>query len=170
MANGQGQKHGLGFTVMELMIVVLIVAILASASIPLVRPLLIQSRLIAAAESFAQQMRLLRSEALERQQMVYVHLQTGSAWCYGGNASSTCLCSPSNTCTLASVNGSSYNGVGISVTGFSGGNVSFDSVRGVLSEASSVTFSEDSYSVKVSLNSSGLIALCSTNVSGYPAC
>lgn len=158
-----------GFSLIELMITLAIVGVLALAAIPVVRHLLIQGRLVAAAETFSSQFRAARSEAIARQQTVYLNIQTGSSWCYGSNAGSSCTCSP-NTCGLSYVLGTLYPSVSVSATGFSGGNISVDSARGLLSAAASVSFIEDDKTITVSLSRLGLVSLCSTNVSGYSAC
>lgn len=163
-------KQCLGFTWLEIMISIVIVGVLALAAVPVVRHLVIQSRVIAASENFAEQIRLARSEAIQRQLTVYVNLKTGSSWCYGSKSSSTCDCSLSSNCSMTSVSGSIYPSVTVSATGFTGGNVSFDSTRGLLSEASTVSFNEDDKTITVTLSRLGLVSLCSTNVSGYTAC
>lgn len=159
-----------GFTLIEVMVSLVIVGVLALAAVPVVRHLLIQGRLSAAAEGLASQLRLARSEAIQRQQTVYVHLQSGTSWCYGSNVGSDCVCSPSSTCGLSTVSGDTYPSVVTSVSGFSGGAISLDSSRGLVSEASSVTFTIGSRSILLTLSRLGLVSLCSTDVSGYPAC
>ena len=56
-----------GFTFIELLVVLIIVSILMLASIVVVRNLLIDSRLKAAAETFAQYVKSTHSEAGQRQ-------------------------------------------------------------------------------------------------------
>ena len=159
-----------GFTLMELLITLVVIAILAKLSIPALRSQLIQSRLKAAAETFAQTAQVARSEAVMRQQSVFINLVTGSSWCYGVNLASSCSCSPLNNCTLAYVAGSLYPSVSVAATGFPSGNISYDSERGLVSTASSVTFSVGSQLITVMLNRLGGFTFCSTGVSGYSAC
>lgn len=158
-----------GFSLIELMITLVIVGILALVAIPMVRHLLIQGRLVAAAETFSAQFRAARSEAISRQQTVYLNIQTGSSWCYGSNVASSCTCSPNN-CGLSSVVGTLYPSVSVSTTGFSSGNISVDGARGLLSAAASVSFTQSGKAITVSLSRLGLVSLCSTDVSGYSAC
>lgn len=160
----------LGFTLLEALVVLIIVSVLAVSSIFASRFILTTNRLKSAADSFSQQTRLARSEAIQSQQDVYLNVQTGSSWCYGINKISTCSCSPSNTCALAVVTSSNYAGITVSSTGFTSNNLAFDSIRGLPAGASSVSFQIGSQSITVNISSLGQVSLCSTNVTGYPAC
>lgn len=160
----------LAFTFLELLVALAIVSILAVSSIFTTRFILLNNRLKGAADTFAQQVRLARSEAIQRQQSVYLNFQSGSSWCYGSNATTSCNCSPSNTCNLGLISSSNYPGVTTTAAGFSSSNISFDSVRGLPSSAFAVNFTISDKTVTVNVNSLGQIALCATNVTGYPAC
>lgn len=162
-------QTGDGFSLIELMVTLVVVGVLAVVSIPIVRHLLIEGRLIAAAETFSSQCRAARSEAISRQQTVYLNVQTGSSWCYGSNVASSCTCSPNN-CGISSVTGTLYPNVSVSATGFSSGDISIDGARGLLSAAASVSFTQSGKTITVSLSRLGLVSLCSTDVSGYSAC
>lgn len=159
-----------GFTLLELLVTLVVVGILALVSIPVMRDQLNQSRLKAAAEIFIQTAQVARSEAITRQQTVYLNLVTGSNWCYGSNVTSSCSCSPTNNCGLAYVLGSLYPRVTVTSTGFTGASISFDSVRGLASEASVVTFAIDSQLINVTISRLSGFSLCATGVSGYSAC
>ncbi|MCD6048079.1 MAG: hypothetical protein K0S08_1726 [Gammaproteobacteria bacterium] len=160
-----------GFTFLELVVALVVTCILAVASVPIIRQLLLENRLRAAAETFAQYIQTARSEAIQRQQNAYLVLQSGSTWCYGVNAGSTCSCSPSNTCTLGSISSTDYIGITTTVdTGFTSNSIYFDSVRGLPNEASTVSFTTSNKLVKVQISQLGNITMCATNVTGYKAC
>jgi len=160
-----------GFTLIELVVTIVIISILAVASVPLLTHVLNQNKVKAAAEGFVQYARLSHSAANERQQDVYLVVQTGSNWCYGINTGNgSCTCGASNTCNLGSSKVANYPGVSISITGFTGGSIYFDSIRALPSEASTITFQKGNESIQVSISRLGNIALCGTNVSGYPTC
>jgi prepilin-type N-terminal cleavage/methylation domain-containing protein len=167
--NNRGLPHG--FTFLELTVALAITCILAVATVPIIRQLLLENRLRAAAEIFAQFIQTARSEAIQRQQNAYLVLQSGNPWCYGVNPGSTCSCSPSNTCSLGSISSTDYTGITTLVnTGFTSNYVYFDSVRGLPNETSTVSFSTSDKLIKVKISQLGNITMCSTNVTGYQAC
>lgn len=167
----KSSKDASGFTLLELMVALAIVIILATMSIPSLRSILTDSRIKAAADTFVQQIQLARSEAIQRQQNAYLTVTSGSNWCSGVNANTSCSCSPSNNCSLNFINYTDYSGVSVSISsGFTGGGINFDSTRGFPNEAAQLVFQGDSKSITVSINAVGQITVCSTNVTGYPAC
>lgn len=160
-----------GFTLIEFITTLLIVGILALASISVVRHLLVESKIKSAAETFAQSAKFARSEAISRQQDIYLILQTGSNWCYGIHTSNSCSCSPSNTCSLGSETYTSYSGVEVSSSGLSGNNFYFDNTRALPSQSPQITFQIGSKSIVVKINRLGQVALCANNIAGgYPSC
>lgn len=160
-----------GFTFIEIIVTLFVIAILATASIPLVRHLLIENRIKAAAENFAQYARFARSEAISRQQDIYMVFQTGAGWCYGIHTSASCTCSPTNTCSLGSETSTGYTGVSISTSSLSSNNFYFDSIRALPSQSPEITFQVGTKSITVKISRLGQVALCATNISsGYPTC
>ncbi|RQO64341.1 hypothetical protein DBV14_00735 [Variovorax sp. KBW07] len=69
-----------GFTLVELMVVVAIVAVLAMVAVPGFRDLLLNQRLAAAAHGFNSALSLARMEAIQRSQSVRVLALSGSDW------------------------------------------------------------------------------------------
>ncbi|SEK02705.1 MULTISPECIES: GspH/FimT family pseudopilin [unclassified Variovorax] len=72
-----------GFTLLELMVVVAIVAVLATVGTPAFRDLLINQRLSAAAQAFNAALSLARMEAIRRSQSVSVTALVGRSWLGG---------------------------------------------------------------------------------------
>lgn len=72
-----------GFTLVELMTVVAIVAVLAAASTPSFREMLLNQRLAAAAQAFNSALSLARMEAIQRAQSVKVTALAGNEWAGG---------------------------------------------------------------------------------------
>lgn len=72
-----------GFTLVELMAVVAIMAILGSIAVPSFRELLLNQRLAAASSGFVAALNLARTEAIQRSQKVHVGALQGSDWSSG---------------------------------------------------------------------------------------
>ena len=160
-----------GFMLIELLVALAIIIILAVMTVPSLRSTLMDARIKAAADIFTQQIQVARSEAVERQQNVYLVLTPGSNWCSAINANSSCTCSPTNTCSINFINYADYLGVSLlAPVGFSGGSIYFDSTRGLPNQAAQVSFQDNSKTITVSVNALGQISVCSTNVTGYPSC
>jgi type IV fimbrial biogenesis protein FimT len=79
-------KHS-GFTLVELMVTVAMVAILASLAVPSFRILLVNRTVQAASESLIEDMRLARSEALKRSTRTVICRSTDSSTCVGAAGS-----------------------------------------------------------------------------------
>ena len=71
-----------GFTLLELVIALAIVAILAAMTVPTFASLVARQRLHAAAEHLKADIALARHEAGRRAQPVHLVFQPGSRWCY----------------------------------------------------------------------------------------
>jgi type IV fimbrial biogenesis protein FimT len=72
-----------GFTIVELMAVLAIIAILGSLGVPAFRSLLLNQRLAAASSGFVAALNLARTEAIQRSQKVHVGALDGSNWSSG---------------------------------------------------------------------------------------
>ena len=72
-----------GFTLVELMAVIAIVAILGSLGVPAFRDLLLNQRLVAASNGFLAALNLARTEAIQRSQRVHVVALNGNDWSSG---------------------------------------------------------------------------------------
>ena len=72
-----------GFTLIELMMVVAIVAVLAMVGTPSFREMLLNQRLTAVAQAFNSALSLARMEAIQRAQSVKVTALAGNGWSGG---------------------------------------------------------------------------------------
>lgn len=82
-AGARGAAPAGGFTLLELMVVVAIVAVLAGIGLPSVRSLLLNQRLAAAAQAFNAALSLARTEAIQRSQSVRVTALADRDWSRG---------------------------------------------------------------------------------------
>ena len=167
-----------GLTLIELLVSIAVLAVLTSLAAPSFTSYIDRTRLTTAVDALNADLQLARSEALRTNQTVGINFQTGSAWCYGAVLGSTsCDCSVSSAgagyCDYKRVTASSASSVTMSSSTFASGTTSFDTGRGFLTSAGSVTLtSTQGKQARVSLSLMGTASVCS--VSGlttvYPAC
>jgi len=175
------------FTLLELIVTIAVLSILLAVAVPSMQPLLSRNHLKAAAGALAEDLQWTRSEALKRNNDLYVTFDT-SEWCYGIDEASGCDCtvsSPTGTdaCALTTAGSevlkvtshSSFADTNLSAITFSGSppSTGFEPRRGTATSAGSVTFqSSEGADLKVLLSIMGRVRICSPsdNVPGYPGC
>lgn len=162
-------KHG--FSLVELLVVMGIVAIISSIAVPSFLTYLQTTRLTNAAQNLYYALQTARTEAIKQNANVYVSFQTGTTWCYGVNANSSCACNTASNCTLGATQAPASAQLTLSATGLNGTSIHFEPNHGAAMTSSTITLTNgqgNAISVKISLL--GSLLLCSSNVSGYPAC
>jgi type IV fimbrial biogenesis protein FimT len=173
-----------GFTLMELLITVTIVGILVAIGVPSLRDLILKNRLRGAAEEAQTMLQFARSEAVKRNEDVYVNFMVGPPWCFGASVSSNCNCSNASGCVLAiagtnvskQVSGVDYRGVTLGVALNGGGNeIQYDRRRGLTTKNGTLTFTNGRYEIQVVINNLGRVRMCSPSdagkkVLGYDDC
>jgi type IV fimbrial biogenesis protein FimT len=158
-----------GLTLIELLVALVIVAILAIATLPLYQHYLSENRIKGASEGLYHLLVLARTEALKRQAVINVVFQTGSNWCYGMTTLSTCDCQSAGACNIGQASSVNYTNVSLALTGITN-NVTVEPSRGEVSPIGTITFSSGSMSIEISLNAMGGVRICSDTVGGYIAC
>ncbi len=159
-----------GFTLLELLMSVAIMAILVVLSTPIFTTYIMQNRLKGAGESLYGDLFHARAEAIKQQKNITVVFQTGANWCYGVTTASNCNCSVANNCTLGQVSYLRHKNTTLSVIGL-GANTSFNGTRGVVSSTGTLSFTSNSGdSISLELNKMGFTKICSADLSGYTSC
>lgn len=182
-----------GFTLVELMVTVAMLAILASVAVPSYQNMIETRRLVAATEAVYAQLQFYRSEAIksgrEADMNVSIRAGTFTAWCLGmSNANANCDCTgatPSNMCRYGpdldasgsadlerNLLGSEFQGISLA-TGTGADNVLIDSAQGAFpGGGGTITLtSASSKTTKIIMSKVGRIKICtSSSVGGYPAC
>lgn len=173
-----------GFSLIELIITVAIIAILASVAAPAMRGFVDRAKLASATQAVYDQLQYARSEMLARNADITVVFDDDSGgpdWCVGVTTASTCDCSNPTTCVLEteggladtsrSLLGNSYSGIRLS------GNTAvwrLESPRGTVSASNypelNVSHSTLSGDTKVSVNVLGRVKACSDLLSEYRGC
>ena len=175
-----------GFTLVELMVTIAVLAILASVALPSYQNMMETRRLVAATEAVYAQIQFYRSEALKsgRANDMNISIRAGTPWCLGmSNSVASCDCTTSNACRYGpdldasgsadlerNLLGSEFQGISLAT---SAANVLVDSAHGAFTGGGgTVTLTSASSMInKVIASRVGRIRICTqSSVGGYPAC
>lgn len=164
-----------GFTLIELMVTIAIMAIIAMMTAPALQEFVDRTRLKGATDRLYADMQFARSEAVKRNSSVSISFSTGSNWCYGISAGSACNCSTANSCNIKTVSHSEFSGIALDSATFASSATTFDPVRGTLSNAGLARLqSSGGKQTCVRMSVIGQVRLCSpagsANLGGYPTC
>jgi type IV fimbrial biogenesis protein FimT len=152
-----------GFTLLELLMVIAIIAILGALAVPSFNTTVEKRRIVEAAEAVLADLRWARAEAIKRNKKVRVVFTTGSSWSYRVTVD------PYNSADdLKTVNGSSFPSTNSLTANFgSVAYTTFEPVRGTGS-AGNATIASDNFSATVTVSTLGRMKIC--DMEGYDAC
>jgi type IV fimbrial biogenesis protein FimT len=158
-----------GFTLIELMIVIAIVAIIAALAVPSYRDMAERNRLKEAAESLASDMRFARTEAIKKSKDLRLTL-VAATWCYGIDDDNTaCDCGTPGDCAIKAVDGTQFQGISLD----NNNSVTFSFRRGT-ANAMGATLSSANYQARVMVANVGRVRICTpagaAGLQGYPTC
>jgi len=162
------KNKNLGFTLVELMIVVAIVGIVATIAVPSFQDTLERNRLKEAVESLKSDLMFAKTEAIKQSKNIRVTLiKSGTDWCYGINDDNTaCACGTSATanCGIKSVNGNQFKGISLGAAT----NTTFGFRRGTATNIGPI-LSSANYEVKVIVSGRGRVRICNiAGINGLP--
>jgi type IV fimbrial biogenesis protein FimT len=100
-----------GFTLIELMFTVSLLALLATLALPPLASTLARHRLKAAAEHLANDLAELRFESAQRGVPLHLRFDRGEQWCYALAEASPCGCRSAGACRIKAVSGADFPGV-----------------------------------------------------------
>lgn len=174
-----------GFTLIELMVAVAVLAILSAIALPSFRDMWVERRLRAAAEAVQADLMFARSEAVRRNAPVHVLVASGANGCLRLSTAvcTSCRpdatdaqCAPSSRIKVLDLAPAGGDFLGVQVSAVSATDFQITPVRGAPSVASpSLTVSTTTAptrSVTVTLSPLGLPSACTAtgNVAGVVAC
>lgn len=168
-----------GFTLVEMMITIAIIAILAMIAAPSFNNFFDKYRVKRAAETVSAFLINTKSEAIKRNKFVSAAITgSGATWCVGMTESSTCNCTTVDACKIDGVDRviSSASYKGVELVGPDTGHVfQFKPQRGTIGNPETVELkSAKGLEINVVVGQFGRIKLCSPsgsgNVGGYPVC
>lgn len=157
-----------GFSAVELIVVLAIIAILSLVGLPTFKDMILRNTIKQAAESLKSDIQFARTEAIKQSQNIAVSRNTGNdgAWCYG-ISTAACDCSTAGSCTIRTVTGANFGGVDLD---FVSALTTFSYRRGT-ANASNTCFSFSDYTLKVYTSSAGRTQICSDGASSAgPSC
>ena len=169
-----------GFTLVELLVTVLLVAMLAGIAVPAMASFLDKARLRSATQTLAQELRQARNHALSHQSTIHFSFSVrAQQWCYGWRDDSACqcdshtlaaLCRTGNDGRMHTQSSADFPAVQLSANRRSAlGGVLFSPLRGT---ATGAAFSLRSRyaEARVIVSPLGRIRICSPDGRGYPIC
>ena len=169
-----------GFTLVELLVALAVVALLTTTAVPAMARLLDQARLRAATQTLAEEFRQARNHAISQQRSVYFGFSgRPDGWCYGWRDSHACDCRSRAATTecrdhslgLLHVRTSTdFPAVRLLARGpATRVSVRFSPVRGTASGAS-VSLKSRYAESRVIVSPLGRVRVCSPNARGTAAC
>lgn len=168
MTRPPARRPARGLTLVEIVVVIGLIALLATMAAPSLAERLARQRLSSAAEALAMDMAEARAEAASAGQRLHIVFQRGESWCYAVARTADCDCTAAAACQLKVVRSRDLPGVRLA----SAEDAHFEPV-GTAPGAAQVHLrgAGGSHELVVGLTPLGRPKVCSpTGLTGQPAC
>ena len=151
-----------GFTLIELMVALAVVAILATLAVPTYAEFTARQRLAAAAQQLTLELNQARQDAVGRGVPMHVTLRGGPQWCFAVSAQPACDCGAPAPCAQRHGGAGALRGVELSAAAATG-SASFDprSGRSLVSGPLARLDAGSGLAVRIDLQPSGRARACS---------
>jgi type IV fimbrial biogenesis protein FimT len=155
-----------GFTLIELMIVLAIIAVLVAISSPSFSDAAERKRLVSAAENISSDLEWAKVESIKRNDPITVDLTSGvnGTWSYSFSDSDGVVR------TTAAANYGDYANLSLTHN-FGADDFSFDPARATVDENGTIALTSTNYDLNVVVSLLGRIRICSpSGIAGYATC
>lgn len=173
------KSHFAGFTLIELMLTIVVMAVLLAIAVPSFTSQFQKQRLKGAGERLVSEIQFARNQAIGSNDDISVNVQSGGGtdWCIGVGIDSSCDCDAGTNCQIDGqdriVSADDFSEVAMVAVDTT---IQFDTVRG-LPDADPPDFDfegEDGNRIGVRVNPVGRVSICSPSgankVGEYPDC
>ncbi len=174
------QAAARGFTLIELVVTITVLAVLALIAVPSYRDAVDKYRLKAASEALFGEFQNAKSIAPLRKVNVTIQFTTGAAWCAGVTVKAACACAQAGAtqpdyCEIKRVQASEFKNATLSAASFGGQpTLVFEPVRGTATAGAVSLTSSMGKQATISTSALGRLTLCSPagtgNIADLPAC
>lgn len=155
-----------GYTLIEVMLVIVLIGILATIAVPSFNDMLERNHIKLVTEALSDDLKLARAEAIKRSDNVTLAFTNS---CYGITAGGiACICATAGSCTIKSVDYNQFTGITMA-----GNDVTFSFRRGTTTSAFSIisVISSNHYQTNVISENIGKVSICAIGgLLGYPGC
>lgn len=169
MSPAPARRRCRGFTLIELMVVLGVIAVLAALSLPSFGAQISRQRLKSAAEALAADLAEARFEAARRGSALHLHYAPGPDWCWAVASASGCDCRNAQPCQIKTVHGSDHPGVVLAQSR----DALLDPANGsAIGDGAAVLRSSRGDELQVGLTRLGRVRVCAPGnpALGYPRC
>jgi|GEM_PF-807355 len=163
LGNRRAHPHaqGQGFTLLEVVFVLIVVGILLAAAVPNYADFLARQRLRHVAEMLEQDLRRARTMSVDEGRNIYVGFSSGPQWCWGTSRQAPCDCATGRPrCEIGGVTSQEYRGTLLQ----SGQGITFEAGLGRAVGWTRIGISNDhNQQLHIDLNPLGRPQICGTD-------